>query len=98
MRVIAPLVMNLLRQPLLRLLLANLAFGSLAAVLLVSGMLALDSQGLRKLILADQSPALAIGLLLFGFIITLGSAVMGTAIMAIGQEDGTSGPGAEPSD
>ena len=88
MRVIAPLVMNLLRQPLLRLLLANLAFGSLAAVLLVSGMLALDSQGLRKLILADQSPALAIGLLLFGFIITLGSAVMGTAIMAIGKDEG----------
>ena len=87
MRVIAPLVMNLLRQPLLRLLLANLAFGSLAAVLLVSGMLALDSQGLRKLILADQSPALAIGLLLFGFIITLGSAVMGTAIMAIGKDE-----------
>jgi len=80
--------MNLLRQPLLRLLLANLAFGSLAAVLLVSGMLALDSQGLRKLILADQSPALAIGLLLFGFIITLGSAVMGTAIMAIGKDEG----------
>ena len=80
--------MNLLRQPLLRLLLANLAFGSLAAVLLVSGMLALDSQGLRTLILADQSPALAIGLLLFGFVITLGSAVMGTAIMAIGKDEG----------
>ena len=80
--------MNLLRQPLLRLLLANLAFGSLAAVLLVSGMLALDSQGLRKLILADQSPVLAIGLLLFGFVITLGSLVMGTAIMAIGKDEG----------
>ena len=79
--------MNLLRQPLLRLLLANLAFGSLAAVLLVGGMLALDSQGLRKLILADQSPVLAIGLLLFGFVITLGSAVMGTAIMAIGKDE-----------
>ena len=79
--------MNLLRQPLLRLLLANLAFGSLAAVLLVGGMLALDSQGLRTLILADQSPALAIGLLLFGFVITLGSLVMGTAIMAIGKDE-----------
>ena len=79
--------MNLLRQPLLRLLLTNLAFGSLAAVLLVGGMLALDSQGLRTLILADQSPALAIGLLLFGFVITLGSAVMGTAIMAIGKDE-----------
>jgi hypothetical protein len=41
---------------------------------------------------------LAIGLLLSGFIVTFGSVVMGTAIMAIGQEDGTSGPGAEPSD
>jgi hypothetical protein len=79
--------MNPLRQPLLRLLLANLAFGSLAAALLVGGMLALDSQGLRTLILADQSPVLAIGLLLFGFVITLGSAVMGTAIMAIGKDE-----------
>jgi hypothetical protein len=41
--------MNLLRQPLFRLLLTNLAFGVLAAVLLVGGMLALNSQGLRRL-------------------------------------------------
>ena len=79
--------MSLLRQPLLRLLAVNLAFGAAAAVLLVAGMLALDSQGLRKLIFADRSPGLAIGLLLFGFIITLGSVVMGSAIMAIGKEE-----------
>jgi hypothetical protein len=78
--------MNLLRQPLFRLLLANLAFGVLAAVLLVGDLLALNSQGLRHLAFSDQSPALAIGLLLSGFVVTFGSVVMGTAIMAIGKE------------
>ncbi|MFZ1896085.1 MAG: hypothetical protein WAU59_18735, partial [Rhodoplanes sp.] len=40
--------------------------------------------GLRDLILADRSPATAIGLLLFGLFITFGSTAMGTAIMALG--------------
>jgi hypothetical protein len=85
------LILNLLRQPLFRLLLINLALGSLAAVLLVGGMLALNSQGLRDLVLSDCSPALAIGLLLSGFIVTFGSVVMGSAIMAIGKGDDEQG-------
>jgi hypothetical protein len=80
--------MNLLRQPLFRLLLTSLAFGVLAAALLVGGMLALNSQGLRHLAFSDQSPALAIGLLLSGFVVTFGSVVMGAAIMGIGKEKG----------
>lgn len=76
---------KLLRQPLFRLLLVNLGSGAAAAMVLVGGLMALNPFGLRDLILADASPATALGLLLFGFLITFGSAAMGTAIMALGR-------------
>ncbi|MFY9626319.1 MAG: hypothetical protein WAK34_11260 [Rhodoplanes sp.] len=76
--------MAIFRAPLLRLLAINLAAGTAAAVLLLCGLLALNPHGLRDLILADRSPATAIGLLLFGLFITFGSTAMGTAIMALG--------------
>ncbi|NVO12843.1 MAG: hypothetical protein HXX10_02290 [Rhodoplanes sp.] len=79
---------RLLRQPLLRLLAINLAFGLLIAMLAVAALLALDAHRLRSLVLGDQSPVVAVGLLLFGFAITLGSWVMGSAIMRIGGQDG----------
>jgi hypothetical protein len=41
-------------------------------------------QGLRSLILADQSPILALLLLLLGFAVTFASGVVGTAIMRLG--------------
>lgn len=82
---------RLLRQPLFRLLAVNLAFGLLIAVLVVAGLLALDAHRLRTLVLGDQSPVVAVGLLLFGFAVTLGSWVMGSAIMRLGEPDG--GPG-----
>ena len=74
-----------LRVPLFRLLAINLAAGTALAVLLVGGLLALNPFGLRDLIFADRSPGTALGLLLFGFIVTFGSTAMGTAIMAAGQ-------------
>ena len=73
-----------LRTPLARLLAINLAIGVALAVLLVGGLLLLNPGHLRDLILADRSPGVALGLLLFGFVITLGSTAMGTAIMAAG--------------
>src|SRR6476620_10651657 len=73
------------RTPLFRLLAINLAIGVSLAVLLVGGLLALDPGGLRHLIFADRSPGTALGLLLFGFVVTFGSTAMGTAIMAAGQ-------------
>jgi hypothetical protein len=84
-----------LRAPLFRLLAINLAIGIMVAALLVGGLLLLDPGGLRHLIFADRSPAVAIGLLLFGFIVTFGSAAMGSAIMATGrcEDDGPRGPG-----
>lgn len=84
-------IVRLLRQPLLRLLAINLAIGLVIAVLAVAGLLALDAHRLRSLILGDQSPVVAVGLLLFGFAVTLGSWVMGSAIMRLGGGEG--GPG-----
>jgi hypothetical protein len=68
----------LLRAPLFRLLAINLAAG-----IVLGGLLALNPFSLRDLILADSSPGIALGLLLFGFAITFGSAAMGTAIMMV---------------
>jgi hypothetical protein len=74
-------------EPLFRLLIINLGIGFLVSFVLLGGLLALNLHGLRDLILADHSPATALVLLLFGFVITFGSAAMGTAIMAIGRRD-----------
>jgi hypothetical protein len=74
-------LMRLFRQPLFRLLAINLALGMAAAVLMLGGLLALNPHGLRGLIFSDRSPGVALGLLLFGLIITFGSVVMGSAII-----------------
>jgi hypothetical protein len=80
-----------LRLPLFRLLAINLAGGVTVAVLMLGGLLALNPHGLRDLILSDHSPAAALVLLLFGFVITFGSTAMGTAIMALGSNRKNSG-------
>lgn len=82
---------NFLRVPLFRLLAINLAAGIALAALLVGGLLLLDPFGLRHLIFADSSPGTALGLLLFGFIVTFGSTAMGTAIMAAGARQADDG-------
>jgi len=71
-------------QPLLRLLAINLAAGFAAALLMLGGLLALNPLNLRGLILADGGTALA--LLLFGLVVTFGSAAMGSAVMMLGRE------------
>lgn len=76
---------SIVRDPLYRLLLVNLAAGLTAAFLLFGGLLVINPGRLRDLILSDQSPEIALLLLLFGFAITFGSAAMGTAIMMIGK-------------
>jgi hypothetical protein len=77
---------TLLRQPLFRLLAINLAAGICLAMLLIGGLMWVNPGHLRELILADASPGTAFGLLLFGFIITFGSAAMGSAVMAMGTD------------
>ena len=79
---------RLLQTPLFRLLAINLAIGTMLAFFLVGGLLWLNPGGLRHLIFTDRSPGIALGLLLFGFIVTLGSTAMGSAIMAMGQREG----------
>jgi len=80
-------VLNLLREPLFRLLGVNLAIGVSAAMLMLGGLMALNPHGLRDLIVADRAPLTALALLLFGLVVTFGSVAMGTAIMMIGQGD-----------
>lgn len=77
----------LLRIPLFRLLAINLAIGACAATILVGGLLWLNPGHLRELIFADNSPGIALALLLASFLITFGSAAMGSAIMAQGRND-----------
>ena len=76
----------LFRRPLIRLLAINLAIGVSAATLMLGGLLAINPHGLRDLILNDRSGGAAIGLLLFGLVVTFGSVAMGTAIMTLGHE------------
>ncbi|MCD0420291.1 hypothetical protein LOC51_23995 [Rubrivivax sp. JA1024] len=73
-------------HPLFRLLAINLAIGVMIAALLLGGLLYLNPGHLRDLIFADDSPGTALGLLLFGFVVTFGSAAMGSAIMAMGTD------------
>ena len=86
---------RLLRIPLFRLLAINLAIGASAATLLVGGLLWLNPGHLRELIFADRAPGIGLAVLLASFVITFGSAAMGSAIMAQGrkQEDGGGGGG-----
>jgi hypothetical protein len=77
----------LLRIPLFRLLAINLAIGACAATLLVGGLLWLNPSHLRELIFADRAPGVALVLLLASFLITFGSAAMGSAIMAQGRKE-----------
>ncbi|MDA9432117.1 hypothetical protein [Bradyrhizobium sp. CCBAU 51627] len=86
---------RVLRIPLLRLLAINLAIGASAATLLVGGLLWLNPGHLRELIFADRAPGIGLALLFVSFVITLGSAAMGSAIMAQGrkQEDSEGGGG-----
>jgi hypothetical protein len=85
------------RQPLIRLLGVNLAAGIAVAVLMLGGLMALNPGNLRGLILNDRTGPVALGLLLFGLVVTFGSVAMGTAIMMLGHERKKDGGGkAEP--
>ena len=82
-------IRSLLRIPLFRLLAINLAIGACAAALLVGGLLWLNPGHLRELIFADRAPGVALFLLLASFLITFGSAAMGSAIRNIIRRPGS---------
>jgi hypothetical protein len=77
---------GLLASPFFRLLAINWLIGAFAAVLVLGGLLWLDTGGLRSLILNSPEPWLPIVVLLFGLMITLCSAAMGAAVMALPSE------------
>lgn len=86
---------KILGNPLLRLLVVNWLIGLAATVLVVGGLLLTDAAGLRSLIVRSDAAVPAIALLFFGFLITLTSAAMGTAIMGLPREaSGSGGHGA----
>lgn len=80
-------------NPLFRLLFINGAIGVFVAVLFLAGILLADVGGLGTLIASAQDPVLPVLLLGAGLVITLASAAMGTAIMALPADDsGGRGP------
>ncbi len=79
---------QVMQEPLLRLLAINWAFGAFAAAIVTAGLLALDTAGLRSLISSTENPFVPVALLFGGLLVTLSSAAMGAAIMAL--------PGLEP--
>ncbi len=65
--------------------------GSLAGLVAVGGLLALDIGGLRSLMLASADGWIAAALLSLGFVVTFGSAAIGAAVMALGRSGERSG-------
>ncbi|WP_208991333.1 MULTISPECIES: hypothetical protein [Pannonibacter] len=75
-------------NPLLRLLAVNALSGSAVALVVVGGLFASNAGGLYDLVANASDPAVPVILLAFGFIITLGSAAMGTAVMMLPRDGG----------
>ncbi len=71
-----------------RLLAVNVALGVLAALIVVAAILALDTGSLRTLMLRDPGGALALALLATGFAVTAAGAMIGGAVMSLGDEPG----------
>lgn len=71
-----------------RFLLHHLVGGILGAVVFMGLIIAFDLAGLRGLFLESEYGLLAALLLLFGFVVTFGSAAMGVAVMLQGEDRG----------
>ncbi len=79
------------RDPLFRLLVINGATGLGIALLVLGGVFLADIGNLRTLVLTADNPFLPVFMLAFGLVITLGSVVMGSAIMLLGDKNEGSG-------
>ncbi|WP_210272584.1 hypothetical protein [Chthonobacter rhizosphaerae] len=75
------------RHRLLRLLAVNGLAGSLAGLVVVGGLLALNVGGLGSLVAAADNPVLPVVLMTVGFVVTLASVAMGSAVMRIGSDE-----------
>eukprot|EP00903_Cladosiphon_okamuranus_P001423 g1421.t1 len=74
------------RDPLFRLLVINGLAGTAIAALVLAGIFAANIGNLRVLVLAAEDPVLPVLMLAFGLVITLGSVVIGSAIMLLGEK------------
>ena len=74
------------RHPVVRHVVLPALAGSLAGLTATAGLLALDVGSLRTLILGSNQPMIAVALLASGFVVTFGSAAIGTAIMSLTEE------------
>ncbi|MBN9669972.1 hypothetical protein [Roseibium aggregatum] len=75
------------RDPLFRLLLINGVAGVFIAALVLGGIFLANIGNLRVLVMSAENPILPVIMLAFGLVITLGSVVMGSAIMLVGEDD-----------
>ncbi len=83
----------LMRDPLLRLLFLNGLTGLVISGVVLAGLFATNVGQLRYLILKAEDPVLPIVMLAMGLFVTLGSVVMGTAIMMLRDDDRAKGSG-----
>ena len=79
------------RDPLFRLLTINGLAGVFVALLVLAGIFWANIGNLRVLVLNAEDPFLPVIMLAFGLIITLGSVVIGSAVMLLGDSDGGKG-------
>jgi len=82
------------KDPLLRLLAVNWLIGAAVAAALVAFVLITDTARLRTLMFASGEPWIPLLLLFFGFLITMCSVAMATAVMLLPEKDDDDhGPG-----
>ncbi|WP_417684137.1 hypothetical protein [Roseibium sp.] len=78
-------------NPLLRLLAINGAIGALVAGGFLGGVFWANIGNLRELVASADSPLVPVVMLCVGFVITMSSVVMGTAIMMLKDQDQAGG-------
>ena len=83
--------LGLPRDPLFRLLAINGLAGIAIAALVLGGIFWANVGNLRVLVLNSDNPVLPVVMLAFGLVITLGSVVIGSAIMLLGENGGGGG-------
>ncbi|MEM9633818.1 MAG: hypothetical protein AAGA50_20985 [Pseudomonadota bacterium] len=83
--------MKLPKDPLFRLLLINGIAGVAIAILVLGGIFWANIGNLRTLVLTAEDPVLPVLMLAVGLVITLGSVVIGSAIMLLGHNSGEGG-------
>ena len=80
-------------EPLLRLLAVNWLIGAAVALALCAVVLITDTARLRSLMLSSNEPWIGFVLLVFGFMVTMCSVAMATAVMTLPKDDDDDGPG-----